>query len=362
MKIRIDNIEIESGAGRTILEAASEAGIKIPTLCHRDGIEPYSSCMVCLVKDKKTNNYIPSCTAMIHEGMDLDVTGEDVIYMRRKAIELILSEHRAECEAPCRIVCPAGYNIPVMNRLLQEGKTDEAIEFARTEVCTSSIACSDCPGYCENACRRKKIDEPVSIRRIMLFVYSQIKDCNIQVIENKKNTEVTEEKTFRKFTNPVRQKFSSRIGRLEHEEQKEWLKESAGNGLRFREITDFTMAGNEAEYCMHCDCRAIDDCRLREVAIELNVKDSSGKITNAPIVKKINPEAELIFENAKCIKCGLCVRVTDENADCASLCFINRGFVSVISEPLTEKFEDITKAKADIYINVCPTGALARFR
>ena len=362
MKIKIDNKEIETGAKQTILNVASEAGIHIPTLCHRQGIEPYSSCMVCMVRDNKTNNFIPSCTAMIQDGMDIDASGDEVVYLRKKAVELILSEHRAECEAPCRIVCPAGYNIPLMNRLLQAGKTEEAIELAMKEISTPEIVCVDCPGYCENACRRKKIDVPVSIRNIMLFVSGNIIRVNVSGIDNSLETIKSDENLTKKVTNQARKRFSSRIGKLEPEEQKEWLKECLVAGERIREITAFGEAGTEAGSCMHCDCRAANDCQLRDVAAELNIKDPSGKLVNAPIIKKISEEAELIFENAKCIKCGLCVRAFEDTKDQSSLCFINRGFVSVISEPLTEKFEDIQKKKADIYIDVCPTGALTRFR
>ena len=115
MKIRIDDTEVEVTEGQTILEAARITGTDIPTLCHRDGVEHYSSCMVCIVRDRKKNNFIPSCSALAQEGMDIDASGEEVISLRKKAVSLLLSEHRAECEAPCRIVCPAGYNIPAMN-------------------------------------------------------------------------------------------------------------------------------------------------------------------------------------------------------------------------------------------------------
>lgn len=362
MKIKIDNIEFNTSKGQTILDVASKAGIHIPTLCHLDGVEPYSSCMVCMVKDRSTNAFIPSCTATVRDGMDIDASGDDVINLRKKAVELLLFEHRAECEAPCRIVCPAGYNIPVMNRLLQANRIEEAIELAREEIKTPQIVCTDCPGYCENACRRKKIDEPVSIRNIMLFVSGNIKK-DLEENHHTLNSAISDELSKnQKPINPIRKIFSSRIGKLESVEQREWMKECIDEGIRFREIKDFSEAGTEAENCMHCDCRAINDCRLRDVARELNLKDPSGKLVNSPIAKKINEKADLIFENAKCIKCGLCVRVSEENSTGPSLCFLNRGFVSIISESLIEKFEDIQKEKADIYINVCPTGALSRLK
>ena len=360
IRIKIDNIEIEAEENQTILNVASKAGIHIPTLCHKEGIEPYSSCMVCMVKDNKSDSYIPSCSSLVQDGMEIDTTGKDVLNLRRKAVELLLSEHRAECEAPCRIVCPAGYNIPLMNRLLQAGKFEDAIELARSEVKTPSVHCIECAAYCENACRRKKIDEPVSIRNIMLFVSRSINKDKIVYNTGNKNDKESVEHEKKKITNPVRKQFSSRIGKLEVEELREWLKECAGNGDRYREIDNFKTAGMEADNCMHCDCRAAGDCRLRDIAVELEIKDPSGKLVNAPIAKKINPKTGLIFENAKCIKCGLCVRVCEDSSDESALCFINRGFISMISEPLTEGFEDIIKTKADICVEVCPTGALSK--
>ena len=362
IRIKIDNIEIEAEEGQTILNAAERAGIHIPTLCHKEGIEPYSSCMVCMVKNLKSNSYIPSCSSLVQDGMEIDTTGNDVLKLRRKAVELLLSEHRAECEAPCRIVCPAGYNIPLMNRLLQAGKFEDAIELARSEVKTPAIHCIECAAYCENACRRKKIDEPVSIRNIMLFVSRSInKDKIIQDTDNKDDKNAVKQDK-KKIFNPVRKRFSSRTGKIEVEELREWLKECTGNGGRYREIDNFKTAGLEADNCMHCDCRAAGDCRLREIAAELEIKDPSGKLVSAPIEKKINHKTGLIFENAKCIKCGLCVRVCEDSSEEPALCFINRGFVTMISEPLTEGFEDILKTKADICVEVCPTGALSKIK
>ncbi|MCX6335267.1 MAG: 2Fe-2S iron-sulfur cluster-binding protein [Bacteroidia bacterium] len=350
MQIKINNIELEAREGETILEVAGRAGIYIPTMCNRDGIEPYSSCMVCMVKDKQKDIFIPSCSAMVQDGMDIDASGSEVLLLRKKAVELLLSEHRAECEAPCRVVCPAVYNIPEMNRLLASGKIKEAIELSLSELTTSELLCTTCKGYCENACRRKKIDTPISIRNIHLFVYKNIVSDRPDSVTGNPDKEMD----FKK-------KFASRIGRLDDIELKEWLKECIVHSERSREIPDFQSAGSEAQNCMHCDCRAAEDCSLRAISQNFSVKDPIGKIVNAPIVKKINKKNGLIFENAKCIKCGLCVRVCEDSSDEPALCFINRGFVSIISEPLTEEFDNILATQADKCIDVCPTGALSRF-
>jgi len=76
MKIRIDNTEVEAKPGQTVLEAARKAAIEIPTMCHADGLEPYSSCMVCMVKDNQRNSVIPSCVSLVQYGMDIYASGE----------------------------------------------------------------------------------------------------------------------------------------------------------------------------------------------------------------------------------------------------------------------------------------------
>ena len=361
--LRIDNIECEAPEGTTVLDAARSSGISIPTLCHNDGLPHYSSCMVCMVKDNKSNGFIPSCSALVQPGMDIDASGNDAISIRKKAVELLLSEHRAECEAPCRVVCPTGYNIPLMNRLLAAGDIEMALKLSLSELNSNEIHCAQCPGYCENACRRKKIDSPVSIRNLQLFISHSIKTKAkpLPGFENQKEqNDISEEKNITPQLKVKR--FSSHIGKLETDELNEWLKECISGEIRYRDIFDSNSAYSEAKSCMHCDCRASEDCRLRDIADDFAMKDPRGKLVYTPAVKKINLQTNLIFENAKCIKCGLCVRVCTDKNDDPPLCFINRGFISIISEPLTCEFVNTMKSTAKECIEICPTGALAYFK
>jgi ferredoxin len=359
IKLRINNNEYEVQDGLTILEVARGVGLAIPTLCHKDNLPHFSSCMVCMVKDNRSNSFMPSCSALVQDGIDL--TGEAVINLRKKAIELLLSEHRAECEAPCRVVCPSGYNIPLMNRLIAEGDFKGAARLSLESTGSSEITCLKCKGYCENACRRKKIDLPVSIRNLQLYVCGQAEN------EAQENTRFDKSSNNEIQTGPdakikQQKRFSSHTGILYEDELQEWLKECSNEVIRNREISDNIAAIGEAKSCMHCDCRAADDCRLRSIAEEYSVKDPRGKFVNSPIVKKINRNTGLVFENAKCIKCGLCVRLCEEMHEEPSLCFINRGFVSIISEPLTEEFDNILRTKSKEVIEICPTGALSRLK
>ena len=349
VKLKINNTEYEVPEGYTILDVARGAGIKIPTLCHSVGLPHYSSCMVCMVKDNRTNNFLPSCSALVQDGMDIDSSSEEVISLRRKSVELLLSEHRAECEAPCKVVCPGGYNIPFMNRHLCSNNFEEAVKLSIAQIQSTPLLCTTCAGYCENACRRKKIDTTVSIRNMQIFISQQIPQK--QTIQNQNILPLKKSK-----------RFTSHIGKLDPAELQEWLKECENNVARYREIADTESAASESESCMHCDCRALDDCRLRDIADEFSVKDPGGKLVNSPIQKKININTGLIFENAKCIKCGLCVRLCEDTKEEPGLCFINRGFVSIISEPITEDFNNILKSKSNEVIEICPTGALSKFK
>jgi hypothetical protein len=346
LRIKIDNINFEAAEGLTIIDVARDAGIHIPSLCFSDRLPHYSSCMVCMVKDKRTGHFLPSCSALVQNGMDIETTSEDVVNIRKKSIELLLSEHRAECEAQCKVVCPEGYDIPLMNRLLCANDLDGAINLSTSQTKFSVLKCFDCNGYCENACRRKKIDAPVSIRNMQMFVYGQIRKGLEQ-----EDLGLTQQKAPKRF--------SSRIGTIEQSELKEWLKECKNGLSRFRDITNFESAAQESGSCMHCDCRASIDCKLRFLADELAVKDPKGKLVNSPIQKKINIDTGLIFENAKCIKCGLCVRLCEELKEEPALCFIKRGFISIISEPLTEDFDNILKTRSKEVVEICPTGALS---
>jgi ferredoxin len=247
-----------------------------------------------------------------------------------------------------------------MNRILAEGDFEKAIELSKSELVTDEIACTTCPGYCENACRRKKVDIPVSIRNMQLFISQRIKKDMPALIVTDKS--IRSDHEVDKNSGKLSKRFSSRIGKLEANELQEWVKECGGDGIRFREIPDTTSAAGEAESCMHCDCRAADDCRLRDFAQEFEIKDPRPKIINAPIKKKINQKSGLIFENAKCIKCGLCVRLCEDSKEEPALCFINRGFISIISEPIGEDFNNILKTKSKEVIEICPTGALSKFK
>ncbi|HLN19550.1 MAG TPA: 2Fe-2S iron-sulfur cluster-binding protein [Bacteroidales bacterium] len=345
VSLKINNTECRAVEGTTILHAANSAGYSIPVLCHKEGVPHYTSCMVCMVKDTVSGNFLPACSSLVRDGLEIDTEGHDVIDIRRKSLELLLSEHRAECEAPCKIVCPAFYNIPLFNRYLSTGDFNNAKLLTALEKGKDEIHCIDCKAYCENACRRRKIDQQISIRNLKIFISGLMSEEHISLDAGISKTD-------------ERKKFSSRTGKLEPSELVEWTKECKNITRRIRLVSDIESAATEASACMHCDCRALNDCRLRDLSEEYLGKDPGSKIVNSPAVKKINHKTGLIFENAKCIKCGLCVRVCEDSISEPSLCFISRGFISIISEPLAIEFDEVLLSQSQKAVDVCPTGAL----
>jgi NAD-dependent dihydropyrimidine dehydrogenase PreA subunit len=163
-ELAIDGNRVTVPDGATVLEAARAAGIEIPALCHRDGFAPSTSCMVCVVKDLRTGRLIPSCTAPAADGMEIESETDEIRAARRHALELLLSDHPADCLGPCEMVCPAGMAIPRMIRHLIAGDDRAAAAAARAALVLPATLGRICPAPCEKGCRRGQDDAPVAIR------------------------------------------------------------------------------------------------------------------------------------------------------------------------------------------------------
>jgi len=105
MKIRINGNEVEVTGQRVLIEELRERGLQIPSLCYPSptgtgrAVAHQASCMVCMVKDLVSGQMIPSCSVYPREGMEIDTESEEVMELRRMAIELLLSNHGARCGA-----------------------------------------------------------------------------------------------------------------------------------------------------------------------------------------------------------------------------------------------------------------------
>lgn len=94
----IDGADVSAPAGQTILAAARDAGISIPTLCYLDGLSEVGGCRMCLVELKTANNrLVPACVTQVEEGMAITTQSERLIKYRRMILELLFAERNHVC-------------------------------------------------------------------------------------------------------------------------------------------------------------------------------------------------------------------------------------------------------------------------
>ncbi len=102
VNIVFNDMKLEVDEGTTILEAAKNIGVHIPTLCHLDlegfGIvNQVASCRVCVVEVEGRANLVPSCAEIVYDGMVIHSDSIKAMSGRRMAVELLLSNHPKDC-------------------------------------------------------------------------------------------------------------------------------------------------------------------------------------------------------------------------------------------------------------------------
>ncbi|QUH24642.1 NADH-dependent [FeFe] hydrogenase, group A6 [Serpentinicella alkaliphila] len=106
VKIKINETEVKVPREYTVLDAAKEAGVMIPTLCHLDlhdlkFVNRTASCRVCMVEVEGQPNLAPACATPIRDGMVIKTDTLKAITARRMAVEFLLSNHPTDC-----LICP----------------------------------------------------------------------------------------------------------------------------------------------------------------------------------------------------------------------------------------------------------------
>lgn len=519
IRLTIDQINVEVEQGASVLDAAFKIGIDIPTMCHLKGYSNHPSCMVCLVKDLNTGKLLPSCAVTAEEGMEIASDHPDVFEARKDALELLLSDHVGECEARCRLACPAFMDIPKMNRLIADDKPLEALKVVKEEIALPLVLGYVCDAPCENACRRNSVDgETVSICQLKKFVALQdagqsrvylpekaeekkgkiaiigagpaglsaayhltiagydctiydrnqkgggslldpekgkflppeilakeieiLKDFGITFqlgqnidqehfdklrIENmavliatgnykngksedfrleikaSKNGFKTKEGLYQtdfdtvfvcgSAVTPVkmavravaegkaaayfidtffshgagmkqRRLFNAKFPRLKDSEIEEYLKESTHEKqvVPGNELDGYTWetAVLEAQRCLRCDCRKPDTCKLRIYADQYGAEQGRYKFEERKTITKKYDHDKIVYEPEKCIRCSLCVDITQRDNEEFGLTQVGRGFDVRIDVPFNKSLQDSLDKTALKCAYFCPTGALAK--
>ena len=513
IKLTIDNHSVEVPSGTSVWQAAQSIGIEIPTMCFLEGTEHFTSCMICLVKDAKSGRFFASCSTPVAEGQEIITNDAETTESRKAALELLLSEHVGDCEAPCQLVCPAHMNIPLMNRLIAKGDFAKALEVVKRDIALPSILGRICPAPCEAGCRRKQVDEAVSICLLKRYLgdedlktekpyqpklaelsgkkvaiigagpaglaaayYLQIKGHQAIIFEKNSKAggellqidqeilpmgiveqevaqivatgvqirlnETIDDNRFSELQkeydaivvaygavkedtydygfktndagvianktsyqtsipnifaigNSVRyskmavrsvgqgkevatvidnyfktseikgypERFNSKFGKLAEAEFIHYLKDSESSLRQMADQSGFTKeaAIREAKRCMHCDCRNPESCVLRELSDRYRAVQKRFQSDERFNVEKFIQREGIVYEPSKCIKCGICVRLTRQHQEEFGFTFIGRGFDVKVGVPFNESIQKGLEKTAEIVAKACPTGALAMF-
>lgn len=162
INIVINDQHLEVEENSTILQAARQLDIKIPTLCHQslhaaDERNKNSSCRICVVEIEGRRNLAPACSTLVSEGMNIKTHSIRVINARRTLLQLMLSDHPLEC-----VTCDKN-KICLLQRLAQNHSITEIdykgemskpnIEEISIAIKRNSAKCILC-GACELVCTK----------------------------------------------------------------------------------------------------------------------------------------------------------------------------------------------------------------
>jgi bidirectional [NiFe] hydrogenase diaphorase subunit len=114
--LTIDNQMISARQGETLLQAAKEAGISIPTLCHLEGVSDVGSCRLCLIEVEGSSKLLPACVTTVEEGMVVHTTSERLHNYRHMIVELLMAEGNHVCS-----VCVSNGNCELQDLAVDMG-------------------------------------------------------------------------------------------------------------------------------------------------------------------------------------------------------------------------------------------------
>jgi len=95
--IEVNNQALQAEPGEMLLSALQRAGIKVPTLCHIDGLPPSGACRMCVVEVEGRPSLVPSCAFPVAPGMKVKTHSQRAVRARQTIIELLLANHPDDC-------------------------------------------------------------------------------------------------------------------------------------------------------------------------------------------------------------------------------------------------------------------------
>ena len=517
MKLTIDNRELEFAGDVSLMEAARRLDIEIPALCYREGYDYFTSCMMCVVKDRKSGKTLPACSARAADGMVIETQCEEIRAFRKSTLELLLSDHLGDCEAPCQRLCGVHNEVPQIIRDIKAGQMEAAVAHLRRDMALPGVLERFCNAPCEKGCRRGLVDESVSIRALMRHaaewdlqhatpylppvapssgkrvaiigagmtglstayylallghaavvfeqqprvlsrlraehspevlpdwvVDGEVRLLNRLGIEIRTGVKIGSDMSLAdlrggfaavvvacgavpladlellgvpgtakgisaeastsqtkiegvfsagsavKRDTPILrtvqqakamaacisqalsqqelvgivEMYNHLMGRLQPEELRVFASHASPiPRVRAADAGHVGYSPEAAEVetgrCMHCDCRANHDCKLRLYSDQYNAVQSAFKGEERAKYVQVNRDTGVLYEPGKCVKCGLCVRVTKKDGEKFGFTFVGRGFEVKAAISLDKSLEQGLERTAEKVVAACPTGALA---
>ncbi|MEG3920499.1 bidirectional hydrogenase complex protein HoxU [Microcoleus sp. POL10_C6] len=114
--LKIDGIDVAIEEGASILQAAREAGVALPTLCHLDGVTDIGACRLCMVEIAGTPKLLPACVTQVAEGMEVSTNTPKLQDYRRMVVELLFAEGNHVCS-----FCVANGNCELQDVAIEVG-------------------------------------------------------------------------------------------------------------------------------------------------------------------------------------------------------------------------------------------------
>ncbi len=158
LNLTINGKKVTAEKGTTILQAAEQNGIHIPTLCHMEGIHEVGACRICVVEVEGFKNLQPACAVKAADGMIIETSSKNVLSARRTIVNLMLSNGSHNC-----ISCEANGDCSLQDVAYELGieepaytiesmdppKTDDSSEMIIRDN-SKCILCRRCVAACNN--------------------------------------------------------------------------------------------------------------------------------------------------------------------------------------------------------------------
>jgi len=181
VSLTINGQTVITESENTLLQAARQEGIFIPTLCHHPLLKPEESCRICVVEVKGESRPVTSCSFKVAEGMEVQTDTSKIREFRKNILSLLLEQHYGDCLAPCHMTCPGHLDIQGYVAHIERGNPIEALRLIKEKTPFAASLGRVCPHPCENECRRTRVEKAINIKDLKRYAADYAAERGIRV-------------------------------------------------------------------------------------------------------------------------------------------------------------------------------------